>query len=368
MIEAQNLLKHQIELMKRPLPEDTDVIVSPGASLGPYVSKQGSEARKAWRCRWCFCSGHHTPALRRGPLGSKTLCNACGMSYNRNGFLPRERYRYHLVEGVGSRVVTRATLVPEAGSGDDRHMMDVGGSNNPEVTTATERGRTGPVLPIPINGKSISQRAPSTHGQPSSLGSSSLGMASLVLSPTTMISPSPSSDKPCSPAPITGDILLSPTALIPPSPLSTTPLSTTTTMDVTSRPVSSPIAIKSTPPTAVRTLSDASASASMSEDIILPTALSSNLSAIPNSWGLGSIPTNSWSGFESPLSPMFTTEQFNFSPTSSPPIFSPMPPELSFPLQSLPADESHNNMMVFGEPEMEDAASLIFESSLGTPH
>jgi hypothetical protein len=44
------------------------------------------------KCRWCFCPGNQTPALRKGPLGPKTLCNACGVYFNRNSHLPPNRY------------------------------------------------------------------------------------------------------------------------------------------------------------------------------------------------------------------------------------------------------------------------------------
>ena len=39
------------------------------------------EFRKNWRCSWCLLSGKFTPTLRKGPLGTKTLCNACGIWY-----------------------------------------------------------------------------------------------------------------------------------------------------------------------------------------------------------------------------------------------------------------------------------------------
>ncbi|KAJ3218343.1 hypothetical protein HK099_005097 [Clydaea vesicula] len=42
------------------------------------------EFRKNWRCSWCLLSGKFTPTLRKGPLGSKTLCNACGIWYSKH--------------------------------------------------------------------------------------------------------------------------------------------------------------------------------------------------------------------------------------------------------------------------------------------
>ncbi|KAJ3005019.1 Chromatin structure remodeling complex protein sfh1 [Thoreauomyces humboldtii] len=100
------LLNTQIHQMLNSLPPAAESTSPPppsthrgfGASARQYNcdgSASVSEFRLKWRCRWCLCSGKYTPALRKGPLGAKTLCNACGMWYNRHGFLPQERYREH---------------------------------------------------------------------------------------------------------------------------------------------------------------------------------------------------------------------------------------------------------------------------------
>ncbi|KAJ3222249.1 Snf5- protein 1 [Clydaea vesicula] len=52
-----------------------------------------SESRKNWKCDWCLLSGVFTPTLRKGPLGAKTLCNACGIWFVKRGSLPPERYQ-----------------------------------------------------------------------------------------------------------------------------------------------------------------------------------------------------------------------------------------------------------------------------------
>ncbi|TPX69760.1 hypothetical protein SpCBS45565_g02193 [Spizellomyces sp. 'palustris'] len=101
------VLKTQIEQMLNAPPDpppQADRVAPPqnhrgfGASARQYNmdgSAYVSEFRRTWRCRWCLCSGQYTPALRKGPLGAKTLCNACGMWYNRHGYLPKDRYREH---------------------------------------------------------------------------------------------------------------------------------------------------------------------------------------------------------------------------------------------------------------------------------
>ncbi|KAJ3123534.1 Snf5- protein 1 [Nowakowskiella sp. JEL0407] len=118
------LVKRQIELMKRTInghqsDEDDEKpcskrkwlgsggseSVSPikkhrgfGASAVPFNydgSVDVGEFRQKWRCGWCCLSGAFTPTLRKGPLGSKTLCNACGIWYSKHGSLPEDRYHEH---------------------------------------------------------------------------------------------------------------------------------------------------------------------------------------------------------------------------------------------------------------------------------
>ncbi|KAJ3051257.1 hypothetical protein HK097_007755 [Rhizophlyctis rosea] len=54
------------------------------------------EFRRNWRCSWCCLSGKYTPTLRKGPLGPKSVCNACGIWYSKHGVLPEERYQEHV--------------------------------------------------------------------------------------------------------------------------------------------------------------------------------------------------------------------------------------------------------------------------------
>lgn len=61
-------------------------------------SLQVGEFREKWRCSWCLLSGKFTPTLRKGPMGSKTLCNACGIWYGKHGSLPADRYQEHAGE------------------------------------------------------------------------------------------------------------------------------------------------------------------------------------------------------------------------------------------------------------------------------
>lgn len=69
-----------------------------GASANRF-NESGSldlgEFRAKWRCAWCLLSGKFTPTLRKGPMGSRTLCNACGIWYGKHGNLPADRYQEH---------------------------------------------------------------------------------------------------------------------------------------------------------------------------------------------------------------------------------------------------------------------------------
>jgi hypothetical protein len=69
-----------------------------GASAQMYNADNSidvGEFRTHWRCSWCLLSGKYTPTLRRGPLGGKSLCNACGIWYAKNGTLPESRFHEH---------------------------------------------------------------------------------------------------------------------------------------------------------------------------------------------------------------------------------------------------------------------------------
>jgi hypothetical protein len=54
-----------------------------------------NEFKKNWKCSWCSLSGLYTPTLRKGPLGNRTLCNACGLWYAKHKTLPQDRYHEH---------------------------------------------------------------------------------------------------------------------------------------------------------------------------------------------------------------------------------------------------------------------------------
>ncbi|CAG8473504.1 2052_t:CDS:2 [Diversispora eburnea] len=53
--------------------------------------KSTAEELNIWCCLHCGIDGRTTPLVRRGPNGSKTLCNACGLVWASKGELPPHR-------------------------------------------------------------------------------------------------------------------------------------------------------------------------------------------------------------------------------------------------------------------------------------
>ncbi|KAJ3410469.1 SWI SNF, matrix associated, actin dependent regulator of chromatin, sub b, member 1 [Chytridiales sp. JEL 0842] len=107
-----SILPYQLELMKQGCPpvqkEDghkgamttEDILARKHRGFGASAkvfnfdgSKDVGEFRKNWKCSWCLMSGKFTPTLRRGPLGTRTVCNACGIWYAKYQNMPEDRYR-----------------------------------------------------------------------------------------------------------------------------------------------------------------------------------------------------------------------------------------------------------------------------------
>nr|ACU17819.1 unknown [Glycine max] len=64
---------------------------SPGSSNWDSVQSSGqdgtSHSESVRRCHHCGVSENNTPAMRRGPAGPRTLCNACGLMWANKGTL-----------------------------------------------------------------------------------------------------------------------------------------------------------------------------------------------------------------------------------------------------------------------------------------
>lgn len=106
-VDEEEVLKKLEETVNMPLAKLAPPKEPPKTHRGFGASAQrfnqdGSmhvgEFRLKWRCAWCLLSGKYTPTLRRGPQGTKTLCNACGIWYAKHGNLPQERYQEHAGE------------------------------------------------------------------------------------------------------------------------------------------------------------------------------------------------------------------------------------------------------------------------------
>ncbi|KAL3684348.1 hypothetical protein R1sor_002370 [Riccia sorocarpa] len=64
-------------------------VKKPWKGGGGKSGKKGQEALQPWRC--LHCSTTRTPQWRAGPMGPKTLCNACGVRYKSGRLLPEYR-------------------------------------------------------------------------------------------------------------------------------------------------------------------------------------------------------------------------------------------------------------------------------------
>ncbi|ETN40599.1 uncharacterized protein HMPREF1541_04876 [Cyphellophora europaea CBS 101466] len=65
-----------------------DVSNSAGAAWGGENSKLTEDEKRTWRCRHCWIPAGAVWAVRDGPLGPRTLCNNCGLLYERDKKLP----------------------------------------------------------------------------------------------------------------------------------------------------------------------------------------------------------------------------------------------------------------------------------------
>jgi chromatin structure-remodeling complex subunit SFH1 len=67
----------------------TDAYVPSSHTLSDYCSTNGrNRERQFWRCEHCRVWGSAVWAVREGPNGPRTLCNNCGLLFERNGKLP----------------------------------------------------------------------------------------------------------------------------------------------------------------------------------------------------------------------------------------------------------------------------------------
>ncbi|KAL8131047.1 hypothetical protein AgCh_007107 [Apium graveolens] len=95
------------------------------------ISPQGdgarhSEALNLRRCHHCGVSESSTPAMRRGPAGPRTLCNACGLMWANKGTLRdlRKGSRNHPVDQVERGTPREIKPLPLEDRSYDGHLND----------------------------------------------------------------------------------------------------------------------------------------------------------------------------------------------------------------------------------------------------
>ncbi|XP_057986932.1 GATA transcription factor 24 isoform X2 [Hevea brasiliensis] len=98
-----------------------------------------------WRCQHCGVSENKTPAMRRGPAGPRTLCNACGLMWANKGTLRDLRKGGRNVPPEQIEPETPIDVKPpimegefsgnqdEHGTPEDPSKAVTEGSNNPSV-------------------------------------------------------------------------------------------------------------------------------------------------------------------------------------------------------------------------------------------
>ncbi|XP_059647308.1 GATA transcription factor 5-like [Cornus florida] len=69
--------------------EEMVVVVGKGSSLEGSIGQGQGQGQQPRRCTHCLAQ--RTPQWRAGPLGPKTLCNACGVRYKSGRLLPEYR-------------------------------------------------------------------------------------------------------------------------------------------------------------------------------------------------------------------------------------------------------------------------------------
>lgn len=71
------------------------LIAESGTRPGPKISRKRARSKNAdvevRRRRCLHCDSEKTPQWRAGPMGPKTLCNACGMRYMSGPLVPEYR-------------------------------------------------------------------------------------------------------------------------------------------------------------------------------------------------------------------------------------------------------------------------------------
>ncbi|CAN6317239.1 unnamed protein product, partial [Urochloa humidicola] len=106
---------------------------APGCDPGSQSSGLDFMSREA-KCHNCGTSEKMTPAMRRGPAGPRTLCNACGLMWANKGTL----------RSCPKAKVESPVLTIEQGGSDNKALVTLKDDNvsasNGEATSAAETG------------------------------------------------------------------------------------------------------------------------------------------------------------------------------------------------------------------------------------
>ncbi|XP_022773039.1 GATA transcription factor 24-like isoform X5 [Durio zibethinus] len=100
-----------------------------------------------WRCQHCGVSENNTPAMRRGPAGPRTLCNACGLMWANKGTLRDLSKGGRNISIDQTEPETPVDVKPSIMEGDfsgnqDEHFMQ--GNPSKEVTDGSNNASVNP--------------------------------------------------------------------------------------------------------------------------------------------------------------------------------------------------------------------------------
>uniref|UniRef100_A0A0E0KHI3 CCT domain-containing protein n=1 Tax=Oryza punctata TaxID=4537 RepID=A0A0E0KHI3_ORYPU len=108
--------------------------LSPGCEPASQGSGQDFPSRES-KCQNCGTSEKMTPAMRRGPAGPRTLCNACGLMWANKGTLrscPKAKVESSVVATEQSGIDNKALVVPNPDNiTTASHGEAMGGDNSP---------------------------------------------------------------------------------------------------------------------------------------------------------------------------------------------------------------------------------------------
>ncbi|XP_028802181.1 GATA transcription factor 24 isoform X2 [Neltuma alba] len=154
---------------------------SPGSSnldSAESFHQDGTHSGTLRRCQHCGVSENNTPAMRRGPAGPRTLCNACGLMWANKGTLRDLSKGGRNLSVEQSELETPLEVKPiilegdllgihdKQGISEDPSKAVAEGSNNHAVNPSDEELRSGECLPNALSSGFVHSSANDEEQEP----------------------------------------------------------------------------------------------------------------------------------------------------------------------------------------------------------